>query len=124
MANEGVEVKVRKREIEYFFMGSFGLIGEKQVAGVIEDDEFCAGNSIGDQLSVFRRHERIRLTVDDKGRRGNLGESAVALPGKNGLQLCGVTFEGGKPASTECEIFVDLLGRSGAVINEGEDGLP
>jgi hypothetical protein len=49
----------RRQESKYFLQSCGGLIGEKQVAGVLEQDELRARNLAGDQLAVAGGYEAI-----------------------------------------------------------------
>ena len=71
---------MRQKKFEYFFVRRLGLVGDKQVTRVLEQDEFCAGNPRCDQLPITSGHQRIRLSMDDQRRRRDLRNSAVALP--------------------------------------------
>jgi hypothetical protein len=37
--------EIRRKKLEYFFVGKLGLVGKEQVTGVFEQDELCARNS-------------------------------------------------------------------------------
>ena len=49
----------RRQESKYFLQSCNGLIGEKQVAGVFEQDEPRARNLAGDQLGIAGGYEAI-----------------------------------------------------------------
>lgn len=48
-----------RQESKYFLQSCGGLIGEKYVAGVFEQDELRTGNLAGDQLAVTVGYEAI-----------------------------------------------------------------
>jgi hypothetical protein len=56
---------MRQKEFEYFLVGRFGLIGEKQVTRLVEQNEFCTWNPRRNKLSIAGRYQRIRLSMDD-----------------------------------------------------------
>ena len=80
--------RVCREKFEDCFLRCLGLIGEKQVAGAIEEDEFCSGNAPGDELAVAGRNEGIGFSVEDEGGRGDLCDAAVGFPGEDAQQLC------------------------------------
>src|SRR5208283_5018019 len=114
---------IGRKKIEYYFLRHFGLVGEKQVTGVIEQNELCAWDPFRDQLSVAGRHESIRFSVDYERRRGDLRQSAVAFPHQDRLHLRDVAFGRGEPGFTHSDILLDPLSRRGRIVDVGKDGV-
>src|ERR1700679_3724484 len=90
----GFPVGARQKKLENFFLGGPGLVGQKQVTGLVEEDESCARNAPGDQLSVGTRYEPVRFAMDDQRRRGDLRDSTIAFPGKDRLELRHISLLG------------------------------
>jgi hypothetical protein len=78
--SSGIDSETEERKSSIAFLRCFGLVGQKQVTGVIEEDEFCAWNPFCDQLSIAGWHQRIRFPMDDERRRLDLSDPAIAFP--------------------------------------------
>src|SRR5271166_1978486 len=103
-----LSIGMGREKFEYFLVSGLGLVGKKQMARVLEKDEFCARNSRCDQLAIAGGHQCIRFSVDDQRRRCDLSNPAIAFPRQYSLQLRRVAFQGGPPAPAEGEIFFDF----------------
>src|SRR4029077_9129179 len=57
--------------------GAPGLLPPEEVPDALEDLQLGAGDQRGDQLAVGDRDHPVLGTVDDQGRRGDLGEPGL-----------------------------------------------
>src|ERR1700733_9185062 len=84
---------MRQKKFQYFLVSQASLVGEKQVTGVIDQNQFCVRNQARDQFAIAAGNEGIGFSMDDQRRGCDLSDSSVAFPRQNGLQLCAVACD-------------------------------
>ncbi len=83
---------MRQKKFQYFLVSQASLVGEKQVACVLDQNQSHIWNQARDQFAIGTGNKCVRLSVDDQRGCCDLSDASVAFPGLNCLKLCGVAF--------------------------------
>src|SRR5262245_66591744 len=88
------------------------------MAGVRQQDELRAGNSLGDQRRVCGRNQPVSLAVNHERRLRDLRQATVGLPRENALKLRVIRFSSREPGTSNLEVLVDARPWRPGIVDE------